>query len=71
VLDANGAFKKGDVVALRDAQGFEFARGLINYNSAEVLRIKGLKTDAIAPALGHRPYQEVMHRDNIAVTTSQ
>jgi glutamate 5-kinase len=68
VVDAQGDFTKGDVVALRDKTGAEFARGLTNYSAAEVLRIKGLKTDAIAAALGHCPYQEVIHRDNMAVT---
>jgi hypothetical protein len=33
-----------------------------------VLRIKGMKTGDIAAALGHCPYQEVVHRDNMAVT---
>jgi glutamate 5-kinase len=70
IQQAMGNFKKGDVVSLRDRDGDEFARGLTNYPAEEVLRIKGLKTDAIASALGHCPYQEVIHRDNIAVTTS-
>lgn len=69
VVEVVGEFHKGDVVALRDAAGCEFARGLTNYASAEIARIKGLKTDAIAAALGHCPYQEVIHRDNMAVTT--
>ena len=69
VVEAVGTFKKGDVVSLRDSSGAEFARGLINYAAEEVVRIKGLKTEAIAAALGHCPYQEVIHRDNIAVTT--
>jgi glutamate 5-kinase len=68
VVDVEDDFAKGDVVALRDRSGTEFARGLTNYSAAEVLRIKGLKTDAIAAALGHCPYQEVIHRDNMAVT---
>jgi len=68
VLDPPGEFAEGAVVALRDKTGTEFARGLTNYSAAEVLRIKGLKTDAIAAALGHCPYQEVIHRDNMAVT---
>ena len=68
VVDATGKFKKGDVVCLRDPSGAEFARGLINYSADEVLKIKGLKTDAIAAALGQCPYHEVIHRDNIALT---
>jgi len=70
IVEAVGNFKKGDVVSLRDASGTEFARGLINYPADEVLRIKGLKTDSIATALGHCPYQEVIHRDNMVVTTT-
>ena len=68
IVDVQGDFTKGDVVAVRDRGGVEFARGLSNYSAAEVLRIKGMKTEAIAAALGHFPYQEVVHRDNMAVT---
>lgn len=70
IVDAVGNFQKGDVVALRDPQGAEFARGLINYNAADVLRIKGQKTERIAEVLGHCPYEEVIHRDNMAVTVA-
>ncbi|MFO0899611.1 MAG: glutamate 5-kinase [Pirellulales bacterium] len=68
VTDATGNFAKGDVVALRDPAGLEFARGLSNYSAADVLRIKGLKSDQIAAALGHCPYAEIIHRDNMALT---
>lgn len=68
IREVDGDFAKGDVVALRDPQGVEFARGLTNYTAAELQIIKGLKTDQIAAALGHRPYGEVIHRDNMAVT---
>ena len=71
VMDATGTFVKGDVVALRDTRGAEFARGLTNYAAGDVLRIKGLKSEAIAAALGHCPYQEVIHRDNMVVTSVQ
>lgn len=69
VVEARGDFAKGDVLALCDRSGCEFARGLTNYALADVRRIKGLKTEAIAAALGHCPYQEVIHRDNMVVTT--
>lgn len=68
IVDAIGNFQKGDVVALRDVHGVEFARGLINYNAADVLRIKGVKTEKIAEVLGRCLYEEVIHRDNMAVT---
>jgi glutamate 5-kinase len=68
VVDAEGEFVKGDVVALRDPEGREFARGLTNYSAAEIHRIKGQKTEKIAAILGYRPYDEVIHRDNMVVT---
>jgi glutamate 5-kinase len=68
VVDASGKFKKGDVVALIDAHGEEFARGLTNFSVEDMQRIKGLKTEEIAPTLGYCPYGEVIHRDNMALT---
>jgi glutamate 5-kinase len=68
VVDVEGQFAKGDVVALRGPDGVEFARGLTNYNADEIRRIKGLKTRQIAELLGHCPYDELIHRDNMVVT---
>jgi glutamate 5-kinase len=68
VREAVGEFQTGDVVALVDLAGSEFARGLSNYPAVDIRRIKGLKTAAIASALGHCPYEEVIHRDNMVVT---
>ena len=48
----------------------EFARGLTNYGSDDLQRIKGLKTGEIAAALGHCPYEEVIHRNNLLVTST-
>jgi glutamate 5-kinase len=70
VVNVEGSFRKGDVVAIRDAAGAEFARGLTNYSAADVQRIQKLKTEQIAAALGHCPYDEVIHRDNMAVITA-
>jgi glutamate 5-kinase len=67
IIGAQGDFQKGDVVALCDGDGQVVARGLSNYSSAEVERIKGLRSDKIAQVLGKRPYEEVIHRDNLAI----
>jgi glutamate 5-kinase len=64
-----GDFNKGDVVALRGPDGAEFARGLTNYGAEDIARIKGLKTRQIAGVLGHCPYDELIHRDNMVVTS--
>ena len=67
VTAVEGRFTKGDVVALCDKAGQEFARGLINYDSAEMQSIAGQSTEQIAQLLGHCPYQEVVHRNNLVL----
>jgi glutamate 5-kinase len=67
VIQVSGAFSKGDVLAVCDAEGVEFARGLTNYSAADVHRICGLRTEQIADILGAVPYEEVVHRDNLVV----
>jgi glutamate 5-kinase len=69
IVDVVGRFSKADVVALRDQDGVEFARGLTNYTADEVRKIKGLKSSDITGTLGYCPYQEVIHRDNMVVTS--
>lgn len=66
VIQVCGQFGKGDIVSLMDAQGHEYARGLCNYGSADAERIRGLRTEQIATALGDLPYVELVHRDNLA-----
>lgn len=61
-----GSFEAGAVVSLVEA-GREFARGLCNYSSRDLERIKGAKTADIEGLLGAKPADEVVHRDNLAV----
>jgi len=68
VVSSEGTYRKGDVVSIRDKGGVEFARGLSNYSVDDVLKIKGLKTEQIAGVLGHCPHDELIHRDNMALT---
>jgi glutamate 5-kinase len=66
VKSLSGRFEPGDVVSLVEG-GVEFARGLANYGARDLERIKGLKTAQIEAALGHKPADEVVHRDNLAL----
>jgi glutamate 5-kinase len=68
VVEVVGFFGKGDVVALCDANGAEFARGLTNYAAIDANKIRGLRTEQIGAALGTLPYEEIIHRDNLVVT---
>ena len=67
VTGLEGSFTAGDVVSLIATDGREFARGLANYPSDDLRRIAGLKTEQIVGVLGYAPYDEVIHRDNLAV----
>jgi glutamate 5-kinase len=67
VMQVQGSFNKGDVVALCDADSVEFARGLTNYSAADINRILGLHTRQVIEVLGALPYEEIVHRDNLVV----
>jgi glutamate 5-kinase len=67
VVQVQGNFNKGDVVALCGPAGSEFARGLTNYSSGDAERIIGLRTEQVGEVLGTLPYEEIVHRDNLVV----
>jgi glutamate 5-kinase len=68
VTDVEGDFDLGDPVSCVDSEGTILAKGLVNYNSSEIRKIKGLKTSQISQTLGHKDYDEIIHRDNLVVT---
>lgn len=70
VVGVEGDFAKGEVVSLIDRDGDEFARGLTNYDAVAARSIAGKRTDEIMRVLGAVPYDEVIHRDNLVVTSS-
>ncbi|MCA9191874.1 MAG: glutamate 5-kinase [Planctomycetales bacterium] len=67
ITDVKGEFLKGEVVLIVDGDGKSIARGLTNYASDELRRIQGRQSDEIAEALGHCPYGEVIHYDNMTL----
>jgi glutamate 5-kinase len=68
IVDVVGEFDKGDVVAIRDADGHEFARGLTNYATSEARQVRGLRTEQARQTLGAGFYDEVVHKDNLVLT---
>lgn len=70
ITKVTGEFESGAVIAMRDADGNEIARGLCNYPSKDLNKILGKPSDHIAEILGHRPYESVVHRDNLAIKTA-
>ncbi len=68
VTKVRGRFNEGDVVDVLSHNGRVIARGLTNYSSGEIEKIKGRKTGEIEGVLGHKDYDEVIHRDNLVIT---
>ncbi len=68
IANVEGQFSIGDPVTCVDSKGAAIAKGLVNYSSADLEKIKGLKTSRIEQVLGSKPYDEVIHRDNMAVS---
>ena len=58
---------RGDVVAIVGPDGHTVAQGLTNYGAEDVARIRGLKSSQFKKVLGDRPYDEVIHADNLVV----
>ena len=67
VLEINCYFDCGDVVSIVDENGLEFARGIANYNSEDCKKIIGEHSNNIYQILGHKNYDAVITKDNIAL----
>ena len=67
VQDVQGAFQRGEAVAVLESDGRRIACGIANYASDEIMRIRGLRSDRIEETLGHHYGSEVVHRDNLVL----
>ena len=67
ITNVEGDFSIGDPVTCVDMEGTQLAKGLVNYNSSDIRKIMGLKTSKIEQVLGYKDYDEIIHRDNLAV----
>jgi glutamate 5-kinase len=68
MTSVEGDFSRGDVIAVRDASGVEFARGLANYASAEARLLCRKPSGDIERLLGYVAEPEMIHRTNLVVT---
>lgn len=67
VTHVEGNFRVGASVRVLDLKKNEIARGLVNFASDELVRIMGRKSKEIEGILGHRDFDEVIHRDNLVI----
>ena len=63
-----GDFSRGDVIAIRDEQGAEIARGLANYASAEARLLCRKPSHEYEALLGYTAEPEMVHRDNLILS---
>lgn len=67
IIRVEGEFESQDAIALCDRLGEEFARGVVNYRTAELKKIQGHQSDQIEQILGYSSPETVVHRDNLAL----
>ncbi|MEC5213841.1 glutamate 5-kinase [Polaromonas sp. CG_9.5] len=63
-----GDFSRGDVIAIKDASGFEIARGLANYSSSEARLICRKMSSEFEKLLGYTGEAEMVHRTNLILS---
>ena len=68
VVQAQGTFRRGDMVRVFDLRGVEFAKGLANYDATETRRLLGRNSADIEGILGYANEPELIHRDNLVVS---
>lgn len=63
-----GDFSRGDVIAVRNADGAEIARGLANYSSTEARLICRKASSEFEKLLGYTGEPEMVHRTNLVLS---
>ncbi|MBS0014477.1 MAG: glutamate 5-kinase [Desulfobacterales bacterium] len=67
IRDVTGDFGAGSPVHIVDPDGRHLAAGLVNYSAGEIRRIMGCQSCQISEKLGHKSYDEVIHRNNMTL----
>jgi glutamate 5-kinase len=66
VTAVTGRFRRGDPVAVVDADGRHLCQGLTRYDADDAGRIRGLRTEQLAGVLGYPARGPLVHRDDMA-----
>lgn len=64
-----GEFERGDALLIRDSSGTELARGLSAYSSRDAERLRGRQSHEIEALLGFRGRDELIHRDDLVLSS--
>jgi len=63
-----GSFARGDCIVIRNSKGSEIGRGLVTYDAADAAKIAGRSTRDIEGLLGYKGPDEIIHRDDMALS---
>ncbi|HEX7628010.1 MAG TPA: glutamate 5-kinase [Candidatus Methanoperedens sp.] len=66
IVEIAGTFDRGDIIEI-ESDGMVFAKGITDYTSSELNKIKGKHSDMIEKMLGYKNYDEVMRKSNIGL----
>ncbi len=66
IIEVAGTFDRGDIIEI-ESEGKVFAKGITDYTSSELNRIKGKHSDMIEKIIGYKNYDEVVRKSNIGV----
>lgn len=67
IKKVKGNFDRYQVISICDSRGNIIGKGITNYSSQEINKIKGLHSTEIKPALGYDGGSEALHRDNFVI----
>jgi len=67
VVAVSGTFRSGELIAIKNERGEVIAKGLSNYSSEEIGKIRGRHSREIKKILGYSAYNEVVHRNNMVL----
>ncbi len=70
IINLGGEFEEGDLIRILNTNQMELGRGLTNYSSEHLQKIKGKKSSEIEIILGYKAADEVIHRDNLVITAT-
>ena len=68
IVDVENEFDVGAPVEFKSIDNKKLGIGLVNYSASDIRKIMGKKSGQIEKLLGQKTYDEVMHRDNLAIT---
>ncbi len=71
ITSVDGKFHEGDIVLIFNEKTGEIGKGLVNFNSEELCKIKSQHSNKIEKILGYKSYDEAIHRNNMVITFSE